>query len=243
VEVKRSTSLVRGTLARLRIGPRSFDSRSSKGGRTDVEDSGSGAASSVGEMSSSLTVQLPQRVRTGHRTHRYIDDHKRLAALQPDLRPGHERGRVGCAHPAPPPSARRRAACARHDAADVVQTALARCDVAWSKVSRADNRDAYVYRTLVHALRDSQRRHGGESGRLRVRCPMSRDRTTRHASPSPACTAPDASAAASSASRACSGRRPSTQCSAMNTGAAPWAWSRSATARCKETRRLHGISP
>jgi hypothetical protein len=30
-------------------------------------------------MSSSLTVQLPQRVRTGHRTHRYIDDHKRLA--------------------------------------------------------------------------------------------------------------------------------------------------------------------
>jgi DNA-directed RNA polymerase specialized sigma24 family protein len=78
-----------------------------------------------------------------------------------------------------------RLGCARHDAADVVQTALARCDVAWSKVSRADNRDAYVYRTLVHALRDSQRRHGGESGRLRVRCPMSRDRTTRHASPSP----------------------------------------------------------
>jgi hypothetical protein len=30
-------------------------------------------------MSSSLTVQLPQRVRTGHRTHRYIDDHKQLA--------------------------------------------------------------------------------------------------------------------------------------------------------------------
>jgi hypothetical protein len=29
-------------------------------------------------MSSSLTVQLPQRVRTGHRTHRCIDD-KRLA--------------------------------------------------------------------------------------------------------------------------------------------------------------------
>jgi hypothetical protein len=37
-----------------------------------------------------------------------------------------------------------RLGCARHDAADVVQTALARCDVAWSKVSRADNRDAYV---------------------------------------------------------------------------------------------------
>jgi hypothetical protein len=30
-------------------------------------------------MSSSLTVQLPQRVRTGHRTHRYLDDHKRPA--------------------------------------------------------------------------------------------------------------------------------------------------------------------
>jgi RNA polymerase sigma factor (sigma-70 family) len=52
-----------------------------------------------------------------------------------------------------------RLGCARHDAADVVQTALARCDVAWSKVSRADNRDAYVYRTLVNALRDNQRRH------------------------------------------------------------------------------------
>jgi DNA-directed RNA polymerase specialized sigma24 family protein len=52
-----------------------------------------------------------------------------------------------------------RLGCARHDAADVVQTALARCDVGWSKVSRADNRDAYVYRTLVNALRYSQRRH------------------------------------------------------------------------------------
>jgi RNA polymerase sigma-70 factor (sigma-E family) len=49
--------------------------------------------------------------------------------------------------------------CSRHDAEDVVQTALARCYVAWTKVSRADNRDAYVYRTLVNTLRDSQRRH------------------------------------------------------------------------------------
>jgi RNA polymerase sigma-70 factor (sigma-E family) len=49
--------------------------------------------------------------------------------------------------------------CSRHDAEDVVQTALARCYVAWSKVCRADNRDAYVYRTVVNTLRDSQRRH------------------------------------------------------------------------------------
>jgi RNA polymerase sigma-70 factor (sigma-E family) len=49
--------------------------------------------------------------------------------------------------------------CSRHDAEDAVQTALARCFVAWSRVSRADNRDAYVYRTLVNTLRDSRRRH------------------------------------------------------------------------------------
>jgi RNA polymerase sigma-70 factor (sigma-E family) len=48
--------------------------------------------------------------------------------------------------------------CAQPDAEDVVQTTLARCYAAWPKVSRADNRDAYVYRMLVNALTDSRRR-------------------------------------------------------------------------------------
>src|SRR6478735_10612650 len=49
--------------------------------------------------------------------------------------------------------------CAQPDAEDVVQTTLTRCYVAWPKVSRADNRDAYVYRMLVNTLTDSRRRH------------------------------------------------------------------------------------
>ncbi len=48
--------------------------------------------------------------------------------------------------------------CAQPDAEDVVQTTLARCYTAWSKVSRAGNPDAYVYRMLVNALTDSRRR-------------------------------------------------------------------------------------
>ncbi|MDP9319356.1 MAG: SigE family RNA polymerase sigma factor, partial [Actinomycetota bacterium] len=48
--------------------------------------------------------------------------------------------------------------CALPDAEDVVQTTLARCYAAWPKVSRAGNRDAYVYRMLVNALVDSRRR-------------------------------------------------------------------------------------
>lgn len=48
--------------------------------------------------------------------------------------------------------------CAQPGAEDVVQTTLARCYAAWSKVSRAGNRDAYVYRMLVNARIDSRRR-------------------------------------------------------------------------------------
>jgi RNA polymerase sigma-70 factor (sigma-E family) len=48
--------------------------------------------------------------------------------------------------------------CHQHDAEDIVQTALIRCYASWSKVSRATNRDAYVYRVLVNAYNDSRRR-------------------------------------------------------------------------------------
>lgn len=46
----------------------------------------------------------------------------------------------------------------RPDAEDLVQTALLRCYLAWAQVSHAADRDAYVYRILVNAHHDSQRR-------------------------------------------------------------------------------------
>lgn len=48
--------------------------------------------------------------------------------------------------------------CSSHEAEDVVQTALTRCLVTWSRVRRADDRDAYVYRVLVNTFTDSRRR-------------------------------------------------------------------------------------
>ena len=45
-----------------------------------------------------------------------------------------------------------------HAAEDVVQTALAKCYLAWSRVSRADDPDAYVHRVLINTLTDSRRR-------------------------------------------------------------------------------------
>lgn len=48
--------------------------------------------------------------------------------------------------------------CTPHEAEDVVQTALTRCLVKWSKVQRADDRDAYVHRILVNTFVDSRRR-------------------------------------------------------------------------------------
>lgn len=48
--------------------------------------------------------------------------------------------------------------CTFAEADDVAQTALLRCYVAWDKVCRADDRDAYVYRVLLNTFRDSRRR-------------------------------------------------------------------------------------
>lgn len=48
--------------------------------------------------------------------------------------------------------------CGSHEAEDVTQTALTRCLVGWSKVRRADDRDAYVYRVLVNTFTDTRRR-------------------------------------------------------------------------------------
>ena len=48
--------------------------------------------------------------------------------------------------------------CTPHEAEDVVQTALTRCLVKWSKVQRADDRDAYVHRIVVNTFIDQRRR-------------------------------------------------------------------------------------
>lgn len=48
--------------------------------------------------------------------------------------------------------------CTPHEAEDVVQSALTRCLVKWSKVSGADDRDAYVHRILVNTFIDHRRR-------------------------------------------------------------------------------------
>ncbi|WGX95915.1 SigE family RNA polymerase sigma factor [Nocardioides sp. L-11A] len=44
-----------------------------------------------------------------------------------------------------------------HEAEDLAQTTLVRCYTGWSRVSSAENRDAYVYRMLLNCLRDSRR--------------------------------------------------------------------------------------
>lgn len=48
--------------------------------------------------------------------------------------------------------------CSPHEAEDVVQSALTRCLVKWSRVSRADDRDAYVHRIVVNTFIDHRRR-------------------------------------------------------------------------------------
>ncbi|MFC5176034.1 SigE family RNA polymerase sigma factor [Nocardioides taihuensis] len=45
-----------------------------------------------------------------------------------------------------------------HTAEDVAQTALSRCYVAWPRVRRAEDPDAYVHRVLINTLVDSRRR-------------------------------------------------------------------------------------
>jgi RNA polymerase sigma-70 factor (sigma-E family) len=53
--------------------------------------------------------------------------------------------------------------CSSHEAEDLAQTALVRCYRSWSRVRGADDPDAYVYRILVNALRDSRsRKSSGE---------------------------------------------------------------------------------
>lgn len=48
--------------------------------------------------------------------------------------------------------------CDPEEARDLVQTALLRCYVAWRKVRKARDRDAYVYTILLNCFRDSRRR-------------------------------------------------------------------------------------
>lgn len=48
--------------------------------------------------------------------------------------------------------------CRLEDAQDLAQTTLLRCHTAWSRVQRAEDRDAYVYRILLNCHRDSRRR-------------------------------------------------------------------------------------
>ncbi len=44
-----------------------------------------------------------------------------------------------------------------HEAEDLAQTTLVRCYTGWDRVSKAENRDAYVYRMLLNCLRDTRR--------------------------------------------------------------------------------------
>ena len=48
--------------------------------------------------------------------------------------------------------------CTRESAEDLVQEALVKCYVHWSKVDAADDRDAYVHRLLVNTHRTRLRR-------------------------------------------------------------------------------------
>jgi RNA polymerase sigma-70 factor (sigma-E family) len=48
--------------------------------------------------------------------------------------------------------------CPVAEAEDLTQTAFVRCYLAWPKVRRARDRDAYVYRILLNCYRDSHRR-------------------------------------------------------------------------------------
>ena len=48
--------------------------------------------------------------------------------------------------------------CSPHEAEDVVQTGLVRCLTSWDRVRRADDIDAYVYRTVLNCWAKSRRR-------------------------------------------------------------------------------------
>jgi RNA polymerase sigma-70 factor (sigma-E family) len=70
--------------------------------------------------------------------------------------------------------------CTVQDAEDLAQTALMRCYVAWAKVTKAADRDAYVYRILVNAYHDSRRRRWwGEKPAVVLPEQIEADATTR----------------------------------------------------------------
>ncbi len=48
--------------------------------------------------------------------------------------------------------------CPRHEAEDVAQTGLARCYTSWDRVRKADDVDAYVYRTVLNCWHKSRKR-------------------------------------------------------------------------------------
>jgi RNA polymerase sigma-70 factor (sigma-E family) len=48
--------------------------------------------------------------------------------------------------------------CSAAEAEDLVQSTLVKCYVSWSRVRRADDRDAYVYRVLLNTHRSLMRR-------------------------------------------------------------------------------------
>ncbi|MFY9913909.1 MAG: SigE family RNA polymerase sigma factor [Nocardioidaceae bacterium] len=51
--------------------------------------------------------------------------------------------------------------CSFHEAEDLVQSTFVKCYVAWDKVLKADDRDAYVYRMLMNTYTSSRRRFWG----------------------------------------------------------------------------------
>jgi RNA polymerase sigma-70 factor (sigma-E family) len=53
--------------------------------------------------------------------------------------------------------------CPAQDADDLVQITLTRCVRHWSRIARAENPDAYVYKVMLNAFRDTRtRRWNGE---------------------------------------------------------------------------------
>ncbi len=48
--------------------------------------------------------------------------------------------------------------CDANEAEDWAQTTLVTCYVSWSKVSKTDDQDAYVYRILANTLRSARQR-------------------------------------------------------------------------------------
>ena len=48
--------------------------------------------------------------------------------------------------------------CEPHEAEDVAQSALLRCYASWERVCRADDLDAYVFRTMLNVWNKNRRR-------------------------------------------------------------------------------------